>query len=85
MFCRVRPLLPSEGGCDLDDTTGSCGSRDSTEGSARQPSRSLEIRYPDQDKDAKAIMLQYAASEVCQKKNYWERFLINVPVCACTM
>lgn len=70
VFCRVRPLLPSEGGCDLDDTTGSCGSRDSTEGSARQPSRSLEIRYPDQDKDAKAIMLQYAASESSSAKSY---------------
>ena len=46
VYCRVRPLLPSEG-----------GSQDCTEGCASQPS--VEICYPDEEKAAtKAITLQ---------------------------
>lgn len=73
VFCRVRPLLPGEGGMgNLDDSTASVDST-SSRGSTHRgrknskgeiSSANLQIEYPDRDRDRKKIAVQFSGAEV---------------------
>ena len=65
MFCRVRPVLPSDGDSCGRESICSNGSRGSGKGSKVTSSPAqLQIAYPDKDFDAKKISLQYSGEQV---------------------
>lgn len=67
MFCRVRPLLPTDPGYLIDDIGRESSVSTRGSGSTKNSGQSaLSVVYPDARTDQKKLAVQYSSSEkVC--------------------